>query len=102
MRAAANSTPRISSSTQRTFWPVTTVANPSPRRSHTTWVGHGVPSSATRCTGPVPGTTTSTSPPRSVPVGFTTSVAPDGASTRPARSWSASRASASPIWRASW
>ncbi len=65
MRAPASSGPRIISSTQRIFCPTTTVEIPSPAVVRTTWVGQAVPSStATRCTGPSPGSGTATRPGR--------------------------------------
>ena len=105
MRAPANSGPRIISSTQRTFWPTTTVEMPSPLdRAHD--LGR-----AARCRRRprrgAPdrrrGAGRSTSPPRSARGG----VHDDGrrrrrvdVGRRAARS--ASRARPSPIWRASW
>ena len=103
MRVPANSGPRIVSSTQRTFWPTTSAAKPSPPIVRSTCVGQGVPSSsAARCTGPSPGTNTVIIPPRSMPVGLTTMVDAGGAATSAASAWSAWRTSPSPIWRASW
>ena len=52
-------------------------------------------------TGPLPGSVTSTSPERVRAVGFTTTVAPAGASTCAASACTASRVRPSPIWRAS-
>ena len=64
-RRPANSGPRSISRTHRTFWPVTTVEKPSPPTVRTTWAGQAVPSSATKCSGPSPGTRTSITPERS-------------------------------------
>ena len=81
MRAPASSGPRIISSTQRIFWPTTTVEIPSPAVVRTTWVGHAAPSStATRCTGPSPGSGTATIPARERAVLLTTMVDDGGAS----------------------
>ncbi len=104
MRAPANSGPRIISSTQRTFWPTTTVEMPSSVVVVcTTCVGHGAPSSsATRCTGPLPGSGTLTTPDRVCAVLFTTMVDDAGTSTVVASVRTASRVRASPTWRASW
>ena len=99
---ARESGPRIISSTQRTFRPTTIAVKPSPPKSRRTWVAQGVPSGATKCTSPSPGTIARTRPPRATRVGLTTSVEPGAASMRVASSCSASRVSASPIWRASW
>ncbi len=55
---------------------------PSPALVRTTWVGHSVPSStATKCTGPTPGTGTATNPVRGRAVLLTTMVDEGGAST---------------------
>src|SRR5450755_1176667 len=76
---------------------------PSPVVVLTTWVGHAVPSStATRCTGPIPGSGTVTRPARARAAAFTTMVDDGGASTVVARWRSASRVRASPTCRASW
>ena len=97
MRAPASSGPRIISRTHRIFWPTTTVEMPSPSIVRTTWVGQALPSStATRCTGPVPGSGTSTNPPRGRAVLFTTMVDDGGASIVVASCRSASRVRASP------
>ena len=55
MRVPPISGPRIISTIQRTFWPVTTAEKLSPVDVPTSCVGQARPSSSTRCTAPNPG-----------------------------------------------
>ena len=85
----------------RTFWPLTRIGGASPPVVSMSCVDRGAPSGPRNTHGPVPGTRSSTSPLRARIVGLTTRVAPRGAATSAASWCIASRASPSPIWRAS-